>query len=262
MPWDKVEIFLGRHVQEPPVDVRLRREPDGARDVARGPRGGVGRHRQGKGDRGPNARREPRVLPCGRRACLERQPRDDARGGGPARHRAGRQVRRARAARGHQPVHDQVGDGAGRAGPHGRRAWTTTGGTAGRSPSSPGSRRSRWTSRPATTEYSTTWRWATRAPSSTRAPTAGRFSGARCSAWGTRSRRRACTTSTTACRWRSGCTRVVHPRYWTYREICSGDAVNLPDPESPGRARRGIGEPPVAAGACAVLNALSAALGR
>jgi xanthine dehydrogenase molybdenum-binding subunit len=38
------------------------------------------------------------------------------------------------------------------------------------------------------------------------------------------------------------------------------DAVNLPDPETPVGAR-GIGEPPVAAGACAILNALSAALG-
>jgi CO/xanthine dehydrogenase Mo-binding subunit len=38
------------------------------------------------------------------------------------------------------------------------------------------------------------------------------------------------------------------------------DAVNIPDPETPVGAR-GIGEPPVAAGACAVLNALSDALG-
>jgi CO/xanthine dehydrogenase Mo-binding subunit len=38
------------------------------------------------------------------------------------------------------------------------------------------------------------------------------------------------------------------------------DAVNLPDPETPVGAR-GIGEPPVAAGACAILNALSDALG-
>jgi CO/xanthine dehydrogenase Mo-binding subunit len=37
-------------------------------------------------------------------------------------------------------------------------------------------------------------------------------------------------------------------------------AVELPDPETPVGAR-GIGEPPVAAGACAVLNALSAAVG-
>ena len=36
--------------------------------------------------------------------------------------------------------------------------------------------------------------------------------------------------------------------------------MNLPDPETPVGAR-GIGEPPVAAGACAILNALSAALG-
>ena len=38
------------------------------------------------------------------------------------------------------------------------------------------------------------------------------------------------------------------------------DAVGLPDPETPVGAR-GIGEPPVAAGCCAVLNALSAAMG-
>ncbi len=40
----------------------------------------------------------------------------------------------------------------------------------------------------------------------------------------------------------------------------SWDAVNLPDPETPVGAK-GIGEPPVGAGACAVMNALSAALG-
>src|SRR6266496_2609294 len=37
-------------------------------------------------------------------------------------------------------------------------------------------------------------------------------------------------------------------------------AVELPDPETPVGAR-GIGEPPVAAGCCAVLNAISAAVG-
>ena len=38
------------------------------------------------------------------------------------------------------------------------------------------------------------------------------------------------------------------------------DAVNIPDPETPVGAK-GIGEPPVGAGACAILNALSAAIG-
>ena len=38
------------------------------------------------------------------------------------------------------------------------------------------------------------------------------------------------------------------------------DALNIPDPETPVGAR-GIGEPPVAAGCCAVLNALANALG-
>jgi CO/xanthine dehydrogenase Mo-binding subunit len=37
-------------------------------------------------------------------------------------------------------------------------------------------------------------------------------------------------------------------------------ALNIPDPETPVGAR-GIGEPPVAAGCCAVLNALSDAVG-
>jgi xanthine dehydrogenase molybdenum-binding subunit len=36
--------------------------------------------------------------------------------------------------------------------------------------------------------------------------------------------------------------------------------VDLPDPETPVGAR-GIGEPPVGAGACAVMNAISDALG-
>ena len=37
-------------------------------------------------------------------------------------------------------------------------------------------------------------------------------------------------------------------------------ALDIPDPVSP-VGSKGIGEPPVAAGCCAVLNALSAALG-
>jgi CO/xanthine dehydrogenase Mo-binding subunit len=40
----------------------------------------------------------------------------------------------------------------------------------------------------------------------------------------------------------------------------SWSAVELPDPETPVGAK-GIGEPPVAAGTCAILNAISAAVG-
>ena len=40
----------------------------------------------------------------------------------------------------------------------------------------------------------------------------------------------------------------------------SWSAVELPDPETPVGAK-GIGEPPVAAGTCAVLNAISDAVG-
>jgi CO/xanthine dehydrogenase Mo-binding subunit len=38
------------------------------------------------------------------------------------------------------------------------------------------------------------------------------------------------------------------------------DALNIPDPETPVGAR-GCGEPPVGGGCCAILNALSDALG-
>ncbi len=58
-------------------------------------------------------------------------------------------------------------------------------------------------------------------------------------------------------------TRIYQSRPPTILDIprnMKWDAVNLPDPETPVGAR-GIGEPPVAAGACAILNAISAALG-
>ena len=107
---------------------------------------------------------------------------------------------------------------------------------------------------------STTPRSATRAPSSIRARLADRCSAARCWAWGTRWRRRRSTTSITDWRWPRGSTRTVRRRSWTSRANMKWEAVNIPDPETPVGAR-GIGEPPVAAGACAVLNALSDALG-
>ena len=83
---------------------------------------------------------------------------------------------------------------------------------------------------------------------------------ARCSAWATRSGRSGSTTSTTACRWRSASIRTGRRRFSTCRRTCSGRRVDIPDPETPVGAR-GIGEPPVGAGCCAVLNAISAAVG-
>ena len=58
-------------------------------------------------------------------------------------------------------------------------------------------------------------------------------------------------------------TRMYQSRPPTILDIprnMKGEALNIPDPETPVGAR-GIGEPPVAAGACAILNALSDALG-
>ncbi len=107
---------------------------------------------------------------------------------------------------------------------------------------------------------STTSPWVTRARSCTRGPTEVSYSAARSWAWATRSPRRPSTISTTAL---SLATRFYQNRPPTILDVprnMKWDAVNLPDPETPVGAR-GIGEPPVAAGACAVLNALSAALG-
>jgi xanthine dehydrogenase molybdenum-binding subunit len=58
-------------------------------------------------------------------------------------------------------------------------------------------------------------------------------------------------------------TRMYQSRPPTILDIprnMKGEALDIPDPETPVGAR-GIGEPPVAAGACAILNALSDALG-
>jgi CO/xanthine dehydrogenase Mo-binding subunit len=58
-------------------------------------------------------------------------------------------------------------------------------------------------------------------------------------------------------------TRLYQSRPPTILDIprnMKGEALNIPDPETPVGAR-GIGEPPVAAGACSILNALSDALG-
>jgi CO/xanthine dehydrogenase Mo-binding subunit len=57
--------------------------------------------------------------------------------------------------------------------------------------------------------------------------------------------------------------RLYHTKPLTILDIpqkMAWDAVNIPDPETPVGAR-GIGEPPVGAGMCAVLNALQDALG-
>ena len=91
---------------------------------------------------------------------------------------------------------------------------------------------------------------------------AARSSDVRCWGWATRSRRRWSTTSTTAYRWRK---RFYQNRPPTILDVPAAQgmkwiALDIPDPETPVGAR-GIGEPPVAAGACALMNAISAAVG-
>ncbi len=57
---------LGRHVQEPAVELRVGRQPDDARDDARGARHGERRDQEAAADRGDGSRRPARGL-CGRR---------------------------------------------------------------------------------------------------------------------------------------------------------------------------------------------------
>ena len=137
---------------------------------------------------------------------------------------------------------------------------TTTSATATPTRSSPASPRSKSTSRPAPGASSTTPRWATSAPSCTRATSPGRPSAARCSASATPCRRSGSTTSSTAWRWRGGSTTTSRRASWTSRRPIKIDATDIPDPETPVGAR-GIGEPPVGAGCGAVAAALVNALG-
>ena len=104
------------------------------------------------------------------------------------------------------------------------------------------------------------WRWPTSARSFTRAISAVRFSAARCWASVMRLARSGCATSTTASRWPGVSTTTGRRRFSMRRQKMAWATVDLPDPETPVGAR-GIGEPPVGAGACAVLNAISDALG-
>ena len=60
-------------------------------------------------------------------------------------------------------------------------------------------------------------------------------------------------------RWRGGSITTGRRRF-SMRRADGVGALDIPDPETPVGAR-GIGEPPVGAGACAVLNAISDALG-
>ena len=89
---------------------------------------------------------------------------------------------------------------------------------------------------------------------------AARFSADRSWASATRSARSGSTTSITACRWPSASTTPSRRRFSTCRTRWQWAAFEIPDPETPVGAR-GIGEPPVGGGCCAILNALSDALG-
>ena len=73
-------------------------------------------------------------------------------------------------------------------------------------------------------------------------------------------RRSGSTTSITACRWPSRFHHNKPPTILDAPPKFKGDAVNLPDPETP-TGVRGVGEPPVGAAYGAVMNAIAAAVG-
>ncbi len=122
MPWEKVEHHLGRHVQEPAVELRVGRQPDDARDDARRARRGDRRDQEAAADRGEGSRRPARRLRRGQRArrAQGRRCRHDARARCAAGDRARRHLRRPRSAQRDQCLHQAIGRGACRAGPDGR----------------------------------------------------------------------------------------------------------------------------------------------
>ena len=246
MPWEKVDVTWGDTAQEPAVDAAC---PAAARPRtrirARRTRPPPTRSTRLQEIAREDARRQARAVPRRQRARLGRRRQHDAGAGGAEGHRAGRQVRRPRAAREHQRVHDSVGDGAGRPGADGRGARHLP---ARRRDAFLRRRLRRSRSRRRDRQVphrSTTSRSPTSAPSSTRARSAARCSAARCSASATRSARRlGLRPALRRCRWRSGSTRTSRRPSSTCRSKMQWDALDIPDPETPVGAR-GIGEPPV-----------------
>ena len=115
----KVRRHLGQHQQEPAVDLRLRRQPDDARDDARGARRGHGREEEAAGDRRENYGGKPEQYEVANERVFRK-------GGGGSmtlaqaaqtRDRTRRHLRRSRSARRRQQVHQGVDRGARRSGP-------------------------------------------------------------------------------------------------------------------------------------------------
>ena len=262
MPWEQCDVVFGNTGEEPAVDLRLGRQPDDARDDARGARGGDRRDQEAAGDRGQGARRQSR------RATRWRAARVLGPGGS---------MTFAQAA---QKAIELGGKFDGHELPEDINAFTKTSAKAlagqglmavakdnyprdgtvavlrRRLRGSRSGRRDRALSR-----CSTTRRSATSAPCSTRAACRARSSAARCSASATRMTQK----------WVYDqhygvalARRFHHNKPPTIldmpQQVHRRRGRHLPDPETPVGAR-GVGEPPVGAGYGAVMNAIADALG-
>ena len=215
------DVDLGQHRQEPAVDAASRRQPDDARDDARGARGGA-RTRCESCRRSP--RRTSAASPRTTRVANER-----VSSGSPARsltlaQAAQKAIELGGTYDGHELPTDinaftkDLGDGAGRPGADGRGEGQLPARRRHRIRSWPASPKSKWTSRPASTHLLDFLAVADVGtvihPRSLARPDARRLH-ARHRA--TRSRRSGSTTSTTACRWRSASTRTSRRRFSTCR---------------------------------------------
>ena len=203
----------------------------------------------------------PDVVRSGERTRVRRRPQHDARAGGAEGDRARRQVRRPRGPRGRQRVHEAVGGGARRPGADGRRARQLPGRAASRSRSSPGSPKWKSTSRPGQYHCSTTSACVDVGTVLHPRNLGGQILGR--SMLGHRPRDRSEVGLRPALRRRAG--EAVLSEQAADDPRCAARACSGPRSTFPIRgrrwARKGIGEPPVAAGCCAMLNALSDALG-
>ena len=142
------DVIWGNTAKNLPWTCDLGRQPDDARDDARGARGGHRRDQEAAGDRREGTRRQPRGVQGRGRQGHRTRRQHDVRAGGAEGDRARRQVRRPRAAGGHQQLHQDVGEDPRRPGADGGRARIPIRATASRSPSSSASPKSKSTSRP------------------------------------------------------------------------------------------------------------------
>ena len=264
MPWEKVELTWGDTAQEPAVVLRVRRQPDDARDDARGARGGDRRASR-------SCRRSPRSRSAASpKTTWSRTSAWRRKGGGAGMtlaQAAQKAIELGGTYDGHELPKDinayteAVGDGAGRAGPDGRRARQLPARRSDVLLVRRRLRRSRSRRRNRQVRHrSTTWRSPTSGTVIHPAALGGQVLGRSMLGIGHAIGQKWVYDQHYGVPLAKRFYQNKPPTILDVPQKMKWAALDIPDPETPVGAR-GIGEPPVAAGCCAMLNALSDAVG-